>query len=172
MGRRLPIRSLDQLWEHAPIGALPGEVVLAIGFFSSTPGAAEFEAYVEPVKIPSRYKASNLSESGQFLIGQKTARSPSESENRHPALGSDRKRPQADSACAILGRMKSSPSSPAVVQLAKLVCSRHGDDPRSYPTEEDRWLAILEELNLVLEVLEARASATSMVSAIEMQHAN
>jgi hypothetical protein len=48
--------------------------------------------------------------------------------------------------------MKSSPPSPAVVQLAKLVCSRHGDDPRSYPTEEDRWLAILEELNLVLEV--------------------
>ena len=45
-----PIRSLDQLWEHAPIGALPGEVVLAIGFFSSTPGAEEFEAYVEPVK--------------------------------------------------------------------------------------------------------------------------
>ena len=45
-----PIRSLDQLWEHASIGALPGEVVLAIGFFSSTPGAEEFEAYVEPVK--------------------------------------------------------------------------------------------------------------------------
>ena len=51
-----PIRSLDQLWEHASIGALPGEVVLAIGFFSSTPGAEEFEAYVEPVKIASRYK--------------------------------------------------------------------------------------------------------------------
>ena len=27
-----PIRSLDQLWEHASIGPLPGEVVLAIGF--------------------------------------------------------------------------------------------------------------------------------------------
>jgi uncharacterized membrane protein len=27
-----PIRSLDQLWEHASIGPVPGEVVLAIGF--------------------------------------------------------------------------------------------------------------------------------------------
>ena len=27
-----PIRSLDQLWEHASIGPLPGEVVLTIGF--------------------------------------------------------------------------------------------------------------------------------------------
>ena len=27
-----PIRSLDQLWEHAAIGPLPGEIVLTIGF--------------------------------------------------------------------------------------------------------------------------------------------
>jgi uncharacterized membrane protein len=26
-----PVRSLDELWEHASIGPLPGEVVLAIG---------------------------------------------------------------------------------------------------------------------------------------------
>jgi hypothetical protein len=46
--------------------------------------------------------------------------------------------------------------------------------PRSYPTEEDRWLATLEELNLLdtSKSLAARASAASMVSAIEMQHMN
>ena len=27
-----PIRSLDQLWEHAAIGPVPGEIVLTIGF--------------------------------------------------------------------------------------------------------------------------------------------